>query len=365
LLEVKDVLNRGGSDFWYRLRIGYFPCATVPIPMAARRGSKISIGFAGPVVGGVSPVMVEVPSDSLVNVLSVAPRGSNGLFGWPVDLALSDHPELVEQEPNHEPAQANRLSVPGGITGRFEKSNELDYFVFAGKKSEKLLIEAHTLEHNSPTLVYLVLKDAKGKTELARSNPQLTPPTDQRIEFTPPADGDYLVEVQHLNYQGGPSEAYRLTVTPSKATFELMLGIDRYDAVPGGSVSLPLLLTRQGYGGPIDVSVVAGQPGITGQVTIAAGKPAKPNEPAAVLPLQVKPEVPSGPYLFTLKVTAMIGGKPATEYVNLRAVVSQNLSSLPYPPRFLVHQLALAVKEKPAAAPDRKKQEKKKEAKKT
>ncbi len=346
LVEVKDVLNRGGADFWYRLRIGDFPCATVPIPMAARRCSKVSVSFAGPVVAGVAPVLVDVPNDPLVNVVPVAPRGANGLYGWPVDLAVSDDPELVEKMSDHDPAGANRIPVPGGITGRFEKNNELDYYVFSAKKSQRLLIEAHTLEHNSPTLVYLVVKDGKGKNELVRSEPQLLPPDDQRIKFTAPADGDYLIEAQHLNYLGGPSEVYRLTVTPSTPTFELGLGIERYDATAGGSVSLPLLLTRRGYEGPVAVSVVAGHPGITGQVTIPADKPAKANEPAAVLKLQVKPDVPPGPYLFTLKATALIAGKQVVEYVSVRTVVSQNLSNLPYPPRFLFHQLALAVKKK-------------------
>jgi len=345
LVEVKDVLNRGGADFCYRLRIGDFPCATVPIPMAARRGSKVSVRFAGPVVAGVAPVLVEVPADPLVNMVSVAPRGANGLHGWPVDLAVSDLPELIEQEPNDEPAGANRVPVPGGITGRFEKSNELDYFVFTGKKTEKLLIEAQTLEHNSPTLVYFVVKDGKGKSELARSNPQLVPPADQRIEFTPPADGDYLVEMQHLNYLGGPAEAYRLTIIPSAPAFELSLGIERYDVAAGGAVALPILVTRRGYSGPIEVRAVAAHPGISGRVTILAGKPAKPNEAGGVLQLQVKADVPPGPYMFTLQGSATIAGKRVTELVDVRAVVSKSLDNLPYPPRFLFHQLALAVKE--------------------
>src|SRR5690349_5695059 len=43
LVEVRDVMYSGGADFWYRLRIGDFPCAVSPIPMAAKRGGKVTV----------------------------------------------------------------------------------------------------------------------------------------------------------------------------------------------------------------------------------------------------------------------------------------------------------------------------------
>ena len=54
LVEVKDVLNRGGAEFFYRLRIGDFPLATTPFPMAAKRSDTAKINFAGPAVENVS-----------------------------------------------------------------------------------------------------------------------------------------------------------------------------------------------------------------------------------------------------------------------------------------------------------------------
>ncbi len=113
IIEVKDVLNRGGPDFVYRLRVGDFPLATVPIPMAAQRGSKITVNFAGPQVAGAIPAVVAVPSDPNVNVLWIAPQGANGLHGWPVALAVTDLAESIEQraqqstEPG-EPADCSR-----------------------------------------------------------------------------------------------------------------------------------------------------------------------------------------------------------------------------------------------------------------
>jgi hypothetical protein len=359
LIEIKDVLNRGGPDFWYRLRIGDFPCATVPIPMAAKRGTKVQVSFAGPNVEGVAPVQVEVPTDPTISTIWVAPRGSNGLYGWPVALATSDLDEKVEQEPNNEIAKANRISVPGAITGRFQQSDDLDYYQFTAKKGQRLLIEAHTLEHHSPTLVYMILKDAKG-ADLAKTNPQANPPLDQRIDHTIPADGEYFVEVQHLNYQGNSTEAYRLTVTPYEPGFELTMALDRYDVAPGSFVSLPLLASRHDYTGPIEVSVLSDHPGISGKMTIPAGVPKSaptppkgvkpPPQPAGTLMIHARTDMPMGAHVITIQAKATINNKTVISYLQVRNLVSQNLGGLPYPPQPMFTEVAVAVKEKPPFA---------------
>src|SRR5207245_1419438 len=168
LIEIRDVAYKGGPDYWYRLRVGDFPCATTPIPMAIKRGAKASISFAGPQVDSVPAMEVTAPTDPTVASVWVAPKGTNGLHGWPVELLLSDFEETVEQEPNNEIAKANRLAVPGGITGRFAEKNDLDYFVFSGKKGQRLVLDGHTAEEHSPSLLYMAVKDAKGG-ELAKT----------------------------------------------------------------------------------------------------------------------------------------------------------------------------------------------------
>src|SRR5207245_4282263 len=128
------------------------------------------------------PLHVAGPAEPAVTAIAVAPRGANGLYGWPVSLAVSNHEERLEQEPNNEPACANRIPVPCGITGQFLQSGDVDHFVFAGKKGQRYLIEAQTRELNSPTEVYMVLKDAKG-TQVSASDPAKAP----RLDFTAPA----------------------------------------------------------------------------------------------------------------------------------------------------------------------------------
>ncbi len=126
LIEIRDVSYRGGEDFYYRLRIGDFPCATTPLPMAVKRGSKVAVHFAGPTVDGVEPVEITAPTDPLIPSVWVTPKSKNGLNGWPVSLLLSDLDEVLELEPNDELDKANRVPAPGAGTGRFEKKDDVE-----------------------------------------------------------------------------------------------------------------------------------------------------------------------------------------------------------------------------------------------
>lgn len=345
LVEVRDMMWRGGADFFYRLRVGDFPLATSSLPLAAKRGSKVSVTFAGPHVEGVAPVETVVPTDPLIDTVWVTPRFANGVAGWPVALAVGDLEEAQEQEPNNEPAKANRVAVPGGISCRFLDKGDVDHLVFAGVKGQRIVIEAESLELGSPTEVYMTLRDAKG-AQLAVTNPAQAP----RIDFTPQADGDLTLAVEHLHYWGGPTETYRVTIKPYQPGFTVTLPLDRYSAAPEGTTSIPVVLNaRRDYTGPIELSVL-GPPGITGKATINANQaptPANQQQIAAQIPVQVAADVPMGPYSLTVVAQATINGKLVTEYVSPQPAIATTLANLPFPPRPLLKQVGFAVTEKP------------------
>ena len=154
---------------------------------------------------------VKAPSDPGLAAVYVAPKRSDGrqrLAGAGATERLRRR--SVEQEPNNETAKANKLPVPGGVSAKFEKAGDVDHFAVACKKGVKYAAAATTYEINSPTEVLIRVLDAKG-AEVARSNP-----TQQaaRVEFTPAADGDYIIACEHLNYLSGPNEIYHLSVQP-------------------------------------------------------------------------------------------------------------------------------------------------------
>jgi hypothetical protein len=343
-VAVRDVSYGGGPDFHYRFRVGDFPCATTALPLAAKRGGKVAVRFAGPTVDGVAPVEVTVPSDPAVQSIQVAPRGANGLYGWPVTLAVSDLDEALESEPNNEAAKANRIAVPGAITARFEVADDVDHFVFAAKKGKRYVIQAHAFEHLSPTEVYMVLRDAKG-SQLQATNPAAAP----RLDFTAGADGDFTLAVEHLHSWGGPDEVYRITVTPYENDFSLTLPTDRMDVAQGGSVSLPILVGRAGYNGAIEVSVV-GPKGLSGTFNIPAGPPKPPNQPSGVLAIAAAADLPPGPLVFRIQGKATIDGKAVVRYASVRSVIRREMAGLPVPPREMLTAVAVAVREKPPFA---------------
>ncbi len=344
LVAVRDVSYRGGEDYHYRLRIGDFPCATTTLPLAVKRGSKTAVRFAGPNVDGVAPVEVTAPADPAIEFLSLAPRGANGWHGWPVMLALSDIEESLEKEPNDDAAKANRIAVPGAITARFEKKGDNDTFVFALKKGVRYSIEAQTHELGSPTDVYMILRDGKGG-QVQVSDPMRA----SRLDFTPPADGDYTLHVEHLHLWGGPDEVYRISVTPFEPSFDLTVVLDRFNVEQGGKLSIPVLAPRRDFGGPIEISV-RGPKGINGKLTVPAGKAPPPNQPLGTLVVNVDPDVPPGPHSFLIQGQATINGKTVVKLASIRTLVSQSLANLPLPPESLLTSIGLSVTEKPPFA---------------
>ena len=117
----------------------------------------------------------------------------------------------------------------------------------------------------------------------------------------------------------------------------------RLDIPQGQLALLPLQqLTRHGFGGPIEVSVV-GPAGLSGTVTVpenaqsppaAAGQPEPPA--AALLPVRAAVDLAPGPYEIKVRARAMIDGKEFVTFASTRPAVSRDLGNLAVPPRICI-----------------------------
>jgi hypothetical protein len=339
VVEVRDTRHVGGPDYYYRLRIADCPAAMTAFPVALKRGTKGMIHFTGRAVEGAAPVEVTMPTDKAV--VNVSPKGVAS--GWTVPVYASDVDELVEQEPNNEIAKANRLTVSCGVTGRFLDKGDVDCYVFTAKKGVKYTLIAETYEINSPAEVYLTIKDMKG-AEQAKSKPENTP---ARIDFTAPADGDFVIFTEHLNYLHGPTEVYHLTLDAAEPDFTVNLQLDRFDVAPGATTLIPVTsIVRRDYTGPVELSII-GPPNFSGSVTVANAPVPPAGQIAATLPLTCKADTPAGAYQLQVRAKATINGKEIIRTANISDVVKQSMNGLAFPPREMLNSIAVVVTDKP------------------
>lgn len=336
IVEVRDSTYRGGGDYAYRLRMGEFPGVATAYPIAVRRGQTAKVGFAGPNCADVPPVSITAPSDPGIEAGYAIPKRNGS--GWPVPVWYSDWPEIVEQEPNDEPAKANKLPVPGGVSAKFDKAHDVDHFAIAGKKGQKLIAAVQTYEINTPTEVLIRVLNSKG-SEIARSNPAQA---SARVEFTPPADGEYVLACEHLNYLFGPNEIYHLTVQPVAADIEVVLALDRCEASPESGTAILATVNRlNGFNGPVELSIVD-NPALSGAVTLPAG------QTFTFIPLIVKSGTKPGPYPFRVEGKLKSGDKNVVRFGTLIDELKANLGGMSNPPPDRLTDCVAAVVDKPA-----------------
>jgi hypothetical protein len=164
----------------------------------------ITVGQADP--GKALTLRVIVAGDAPLGGHEVRLAGPNGVSN-PLAVNVSDLPELLEQKPNNQPAEAPLLTLPAAVSGIIGGSTEADYFRFRARAGERLIFDVQANRFGSPLDPTLVLFDAAGK-EIARSEDANG--LDPFLEFTPTADGEYTAKLTDLRFQGGGDFRYRL-----------------------------------------------------------------------------------------------------------------------------------------------------------
>jgi Bacterial pre-peptidase C-terminal domain len=115
--------------------------------------------------------------------------------------------EVLEKEPNDEPATAQAVPVNSAIHGTSD-GNKDDVFKFPAKKGQRIVLDCQAGKLDSMLDGTMTLSAADGK--LLASNGDYNG-RDPLIDFIAPVDGDYFVNVHDLSYRGG--HPYRLVIT--------------------------------------------------------------------------------------------------------------------------------------------------------
>lgn len=336
MLEVRDIRFQGSANHFFRLRIGDFPCITVPYPLAVKKGAPGTVNFAGLNLEGVSPATVNFPADTTIEWASVAAKRANAASSAFAQIAVSDRDEFLETEPNDDPKTPNRVDFTQGINGRFEKVGDIDHFVFAAKKGQAITFSGITRRQGSPVSLMMRLLNAAGAQVAAKEDFGANDPT---FDFTFPADGDYTLAVQDLYRQGGPQYAYRIVATPVEAGFELSASADTLNVVAGGTTMITINAVRKNYAGTINLSAIDLPAGVTSSPTFIG-----PGRVNAVMTLRSTPEAAAGKIALAKIVgTAKIGEIQVNSIASVSPALTTLFAGLPWPPQNLTNSFAVSV----------------------
>ena len=338
VIELRDANYAGGADYRYRLRVGDFPLATVPFPLAAKRGTAAMFTFVGPDCAGILPVTLAVPEPGGALPLGVRyaradHRGGSGF----VAAALAERDESVESEPNDTPLAASHLIVPSAVSGRLESAGERDVYQFPAKKNQRLVFRARTRSLGSPCDVLLQAYRPDG-SKLAES--KVEGATEGTLDATFPEDGTYRLVVEDIARAGGPDLAYRVEVEPYRPGYSLSVETDTVQAKPGGTFELKVTCTRRDYTSSVSLSLAGLRAESLEGATIGVGK----NE--TTLKVKLPPDLKPGSLVhFGVVGTARFGDAEIVTPASTLPALRKQFPRLLYPPELTDGMLALGVRE--------------------
>ncbi len=421
-LSVSDREKGGSMGHYYRIDAGPLPYVTHVFPLGVHAGETASVSVTGVNLGDSHEEKVDPPKSA--DGWTTMPLRVKSAEGWSlnsVNLLVGNDPEVLEQEPNNTPAQAQRISLPVTINGHISGGEQNggapdeDYFRFHAAKDEHLSIEVAAARLGSPLDSVIEVLDAQGhpipratlrclyetvstlsdrdsrgsgirmtstsgfhegddimvgdeldklvyiadqpdedvrmrtadglRWALLGTTPdahavntpiyrvQILPPdaefppnglpvfhiywrnddggpgygADSQLDFTAPADADYILHIKDVRGLEGPDFAYRVTLHDLVPDFEIRADDDNPNIPIGGSAFITVTASRvEGYEGPIDISVDGLGKGITAtSSTIPAGQ----DSTMIVLTADAGDSVDSLPLKFRIVGRAQIDGK--------------------------------------------------------
>ena len=203
-------------------------------------------------------------------------------------------PDAVQAEIDSA-AATTTLLVPGATWGSLEEPGDADVFTFQGTAGAKLSLSVLARSAGSPLDPVLTVYNVDGKV-LDTADDGGGGRFDPSLTFSPPADGEYRIEVSDRFGFGGERFFYVLTATPERPDFAVQLDQDAYVVRPSEPLEIKLSVARSGgMAEPVTLAVDAVPDGVT--VTLVEPQP---DESGAWV-------VPNGTNAATLKLEASDG----------------------------------------------------------
>ncbi|MDZ7615720.1 MAG: PPC domain-containing protein [Patescibacteria group bacterium] len=276
VLSINEALYRGRESFTYRITVAETPRVTSIFPLGARVGEPVTIEMDGWNLehSSIAPPKEDKPGRYLITA-------TNGKYASNcVPFALDDLPEAMDQEPNDEPAKAQKVTLPIIINGRMDHQGDWDVFEIEGKAGETIVAEVTARRLGSPIDSFIKVTGPDGKIiainddHFDAGSGMNTDHADSYVMVKLPADGKYHVHLGDTPRRAGKEYAYRLRISHPRPDFELRSIPSKLVIRSTASAAATVYVMRKdGYDGPITVGFKDLPPGFeSGGATIPAGK---------------------------------------------------------------------------------------------
>ena len=212
------------------------PVLNSVFPAGGQAGTPVEVTIAGKELANVSTLLcsqsgiacrkvadkpnsfeLSIPQDTPVGQYDLQAVTPDGLSS-PRVFVVGSRRESVEAEPNNDADAAQQVPLDGTVNGRIQKG-DVDRFVFTAKRGQRVVIECFAERIDSNLRAMLEVFNSGGK-RLAVSRGYFG--IDPLIDFTIPADGDYVVRLYDLVFSGSDDHYYRLDIdTGPRAAFTI------------------------------------------------------------------------------------------------------------------------------------------------
>lgn len=133
---------------------------------------------------------------------------TRGGLSSPRVFVIGNRSELLEADASQPESTPQTVPLDVTINGRIQKG-QIDRYVFSARKGQRIIIECLAERIDSSLRAVLEVFDAVGR-RLAVNRGYFG--IDPLIDFVPPEDGDYTVQVYDLVYSGSNDHYYRLDI---------------------------------------------------------------------------------------------------------------------------------------------------------
>ncbi len=209
-VAVRESTNAGSGECQYLLHLGSFPRPLTVYPLGGQAGQELKVTLLGDAKGPLEKSL-RLPAEP-DSQFALYPEDDQPAT-QPNLLRVSGFPNVLESEPNQDPATATVAPgpLPAALNGVLGENGDVDFFRVTAKKGQVYEVRVYARRLRSPVDSVLTILDGTGKQIASNDDDgQL----DSGLRWTVGADGEFLIRVTDKLHRGGPLAAYRVELIP-------------------------------------------------------------------------------------------------------------------------------------------------------